>query len=75
MLQLGQFYLNLALMALCALGKDVKNQRGAVDHAHFDFFFEIALLRRGQHVVDHHQPGTGLGNCRCQFLHLSTAGK
>ena len=31
-LQLGQFNLDLALVALCTLRKNVENQAGAIDH-------------------------------------------
>ena len=51
-LQLGQLDLQLALVALGALGEDVENQAGAVQHAHVQAFFQIALLGRRQGVIE-----------------------
>ena len=46
MLQLGQLDLQLALVALGALRKDVEDQAGTVEHPHIQALFQIALLGR-----------------------------
>ena len=54
-LQLGQLHFQLAFVRTCALGEDVQDQAGAIDHADTQVFFQVAFLHRGQHVVDQHQ--------------------
>ena len=57
MLELGQLDLQFALGARGTLGEDVENQAGAVDHATFEFAFEIAFLHRRNLVVEDDQIG------------------
>ena len=56
-LELGQFDLQLAFVRSRALGEDVENQSGAIDHPAFGELLEIALLHRTQGVVDQDQVG------------------
>ena len=74
MLQLREFNLNLALVAFGTLGKDIENQRGAVNHPRIEFFFKIPLLRRRQNVIEHHNFCAGLRNGIGDLLHLAGAG-
>ena len=46
-------------MAARALGEDVEDQAGAVDHAAAQRLFEVALLHRAEPVIDQHQIGAG----------------
>ena len=41
MLQLRQFDLQLAFVALRALGKNIQDQAGTVDHAAFQLLFRL----------------------------------
>ncbi len=59
MAQLRQFHLQLAFMAVRALGENVQDQPGAVDHAPLQEPLQVAFLHRGQGMVDQHQVGTG----------------
>ncbi|MCW0462736.1 hypothetical protein NB717_003804 [Xanthomonas sacchari] len=60
--QLGQFDLQLAFVAARALGEDVQDQPGAVDHAPLQVFLQVALLAGAERVVDQNQVGTaGVG--------------
>ena len=52
MLQLRQFHLQLALVGGGALGENVENQAGAVEHPDLQALFKIALLGRRQRVVE-----------------------
>ena len=61
-LELRQFDLQLAFMAARALGEDVEDQPGAVDHAALEELLQVALLARRQRVVDQHEVGAaGIG--------------
>jgi hypothetical protein len=51
-LQLGQFDLQLALVALRALREDVEDQAGTVDHAHVEAPLQVTLLGGRQGVVE-----------------------
>jgi hypothetical protein len=73
-LQLGQFHLQLALVALGALGENVEDQAGAVEHPHIQALFQVALLGRRQRVVEDDdfdlvgqaRPGRFRRPCRCR---------
>jgi hypothetical protein len=55
MAQLGQFHLQLALVAARAQGEDIQDQGGAVQHPALQPAFQVALLNRGQLVIEDHQ--------------------
>jgi hypothetical protein len=55
MAQLGQFHLQLALVAAGAQGEDIQDQGGAVQHPALQPAFQVALLHRRQLVVEDHQ--------------------
>src|SRR5690606_40808293 len=40
------------LVALGALGEDIEDQAGAVDHAHLQATLEVALLRRRERMIE-----------------------
>ena len=52
MFELRQFDLQLAFVGACALGKDIENQPGTVQHARLDPRLQIALLARTEVVID-----------------------
>ena len=53
---LRQFHLQRAFAGAGVLGKNIENERGAVDQgrAHAQQFFQLALMTRRQFVVKHH---------------------
>ena len=72
-LHLRQLHLQLALGALRAGGKDVEDQRRAVDDAHAQRVFQIALLRAGQFVVEDGQIDLQRLTVKRQFRRLARA--
>ncbi len=59
MLELGQFHLQLAFVAAGALGEDVQDQAGAIQHAAFQEFLQVALLAGRKRIVDQYQIRAG----------------
>ena len=51
-LQLGQFHLNPGLAALGAIGEDIEDQLGAIQHLAFRKFLNLTYLRRRQVVIE-----------------------
>ncbi len=72
-LELGQFDLQLALVTAGALGENVQDQAGTVDHAAAQDALQVALLDRAQGVVDQHQVGLGGSHGGLHFLKLAGA--
>jgi hypothetical protein len=56
-LQLCQFHLQLALVGAGALGEDIQNQAGAIQHPAFELLLEVAFLARTERVVEHDNLG------------------
>ena len=52
MLKLSEFHLQLAFVTMGALREDIENETDAVDDPAVQAFFEIALLRRRQLVIE-----------------------
>ena len=75
MVELCQLDLQLALGALCAQGKDVEDQAGAVNDPALQRPFQIALLRWREFMVENHQLGCMRGNFGGDLLHLALAGE
>ena len=50
--QLSQLHLKLSLIAAGALGKDIKNELTAIDDSNLKRGFQVALLRRGQILIN-----------------------
>ena len=72
-LQLRQFHLQLAFPRARVPRKNVEDQLRAVDHPPLDDFFDIALLRSSQIVIEEKQVGIhGRGRAR-NFLQLACA--
>ena len=71
--QLRQFHLQLAFVAARALGEDVQDQAGAVQHAALQEFLQIAFLAGREREVDQHQVGAGRVGGRLHFLQLAAA--
>ena len=55
MLQLRQLNLQFTLVGTGALGKDIENQAGTVEHPALNFTFNVALLTGCQCMVKNHQ--------------------
>ena len=72
-LELGQFDLQLAFMRARALGEDVEDQSGAVDHAALGQLLEVALLYRRQGVIDEDEVGIERNPECLQLLGLAGA--
>src|SRR5680860_1596490 len=67
--QLGKLHLRLALLGGGVLGEDIQDDDGAVEHLHLESLFEVALLGRGQLVVEDGRVGAPPGGAP-QRLHL-----
>ena len=74
-LELRQFHLQLANVAARALGKNIEDQAGAVDHAAIKLALQIAFLDRAQGVVEQNQRGAGIGDALGNFIDFALAGK
>ena len=70
-LELGQLDLQLALGTVRVRGKDVEDDRGAVDHRHAERVLEIAFLARRKLVVTGHQVCVDSPDLRLHLLELS----
>jgi hypothetical protein len=70
-LQPGELDLQLALGAARALAEDVQDQLGAVEHADLPQPLEVALLDRGDLVVEDDQTGVVGGDRRADLLGLA----
>ena len=73
MLQLRQLHLQLPLVRAGALGKDVEDQAGAVQHAGLQQALQVALLAGRQVVVDDHHLGTVLDDQLAHRFGLAAA--
>ena len=71
--QLGQFDLELALEGARPLGKDVEDQTGAVDHPTLKQTLQVALLGRGQGMIEDDQVGRGGRDQVLEFVGLARA--
>ena len=72
-LVLRQLHLQLPLARPGALGKDVKDQARAVEHAHAEFLLQHAHLRRGELVVKHCEVAVVGEDQLPQLRHLALA--
>ena len=72
-LELGKLDLELALGAPRVLGEDVQDQLRAVDDPRIQRVLEVALLRRGQLVVDEERLRSRFAVCALQLLELPLA--
>ena len=64
---LGQLHLEAALLGLCPLGKDIHNERAAVQHRNPNDLFQSPDVSRGQLVIKNHH---GRGGSFHQHLHF-----
>ena len=74
MAELGQFNLQLTLEGLRALGKNIEDQAGTIEHPAFQLAFEVSLLGWRQGMIEQHHvdlPGRDLGR---DFLEFDVAG-
>src|SRR5207247_9831572 len=72
-LELRKLHLELALVTLGALGKNVEDQPSAVDDRAAERLLEIALLYRRQDVIEYGERGTLLAQSSLDLLDLSGA--
>ena len=72
-LELGQLDLELAVPGRGALGEDVEDQLGAVDHAQVEALGEVARLGGREVVVEDHQVDVQLEAADHQVLELAPA--
>ena len=72
-LELGQLDLELALEGARALGEDVEDQAGTVDHPALQQAFQVAFLGRAERMVEDDQLGLGRRDQRLEFLSLARA--
>jgi len=70
---LRQFDLRLTFKAVSVLTEDVQDDRGSINRRTAEKFFEVALLRRRQFVVEHHRVGIDCFTKFAQFLNLAAA--
>ena len=71
-LQLSQFNLQLALVRLRPLGKDIEDQAGAIHHPALQDALQVALLHRRQGMVDQHQVNAFSLHHLQGLIHLAT---
>ena len=72
-LQLRQLHLQLAFPRLGVFRKNIEDELGAVNHPGVDQFFNIALLRSGEIVIEQQQIGRDRGRGARDFLQFSTS--
>ena len=73
MIQLGQLDLQLPFMGTSALGEDIEDQTGAVDHPTFQLAFEVAFLAGRQDMVEDDQVTLARLDQCTQLLDLARA--
>jgi len=62
-------------MAAGALGKNIENQAGAVDHTAVEFLLQITFLDGTQGMIEQDQGGAVVGYGLGDFIDLALAGK
>ena len=71
--QLRQLHLQLAFAGPRMAGENIEDELGAVDHAHVDKLFDIALLRSGEIVIEQKQIGGDRSSGAGNFFQFSAA--
>jgi len=69
--ELGQFNLQPALTCSRPAGEDIENELRAVDDLDLQLFFQIALLRRRQILIENDYRRAGRGDGSRQLANLS----
>ena len=72
-LELRELDLELAVGRVGVAGEDVEDHRGAVDHRHPERLLEVALLARGELVVDRDEVGVRRLEQRLELVDLAGA--
>ncbi len=72
-LQLRQLDGQPRFVGLCAAGKDVENQLGAIEHLDADRLLQIACLAGSQIVIEDHHVGIGGGGQSLQLFDFAAA--
>ena len=71
--KLSQFNLELAFMGTGALGENIENQAGTVNHATLENTFEVTFLTGREDVIEDHQIGFFGVDQVAKFLDLAAA--
>ena len=71
MFKLRQFDLQLAFMVFGALGEDIQNQTGAINHAALETLLQITLLSGRKVVIEDYQRCASLLQYQGNFLYLA----
>ncbi len=71
--QLRQLHLQLPLRGMRALGENIQDQPGAIEHLHVQHLFQVALLRGRQLPIEDDQRGLGRFHHRFQLLRFALA--
>jgi hypothetical protein len=74
-LELRELDLHLAFRAARALREDIEDETGAVDHRTVETFLEIALLHRGQIVVEDGDRSACVGDRLRDLVDFAFAGE
>ena len=70
----GKLHLHFSVGCLCPLGEYFQNQGSTVDDgAAFDYFLDIALLHRGQFVIENAVFNVVFFAVRCYFFEFSAS--
>lgn len=75
MAQLRQLHLQLAFVAARAQGEDFQDQGGAIKHPALQAALQIALLNRGEFVIEDDQGSLGGAGGIADFIGLAGAGE
>src|SRR5436190_18819001 len=73
MLKLRQFDLQLAFATARALGKDIQNQRRAVENFAIENFLEVSALSWRKFIVEDNRIDIGAATMQCEFIRLAFA--
>jgi len=75
MLQLRQLHLQLAFMSARALGKDIENQTGAIQHPALELTLQVPLLTGTEGMIEHDNLGLMQLHFLRDFLQLAGTDK
>jgi len=70
-IELSQLDLQLAFVGTCALGEDVENQPGAIQHATLEHALEVTFLTGREDMIENDQVGLVGLDLVTQLFHLA----
>tara|TARA_B100002003_G_C14093189_1_gene525766 strand:+ start:962 stop:1426 length:465 start_codon:yes stop_codon:yes gene_type:complete len=71
MFELGEFYLELALVCPRPLGKDIENHTGTVQHTALELMLNVAFLARTQGMIEQDNISLIGRHCVTNFFQLA----